>query len=116
MRKTNLLLTAVLSMMAWTGVMAQDTSDAEYVAAKDAITDGATYRIKTTVSGTDYYVTTAGSLTKEKANAGMFEITKTAGGHFGTGFRISSGTDRFTNPPLSNNMAIFIMQYSSSNI
>ena len=54
MRKTNLLLTAVLSMMAWTGVMAQDTNDAEYLAAKDAITDGATYRIKTTVSGADY--------------------------------------------------------------
>ena len=105
MRKTNLLLTAVLSMMAWTGVMAQDTNDAEYLAAKDAITDGATYRIKTTVSGTDYYVTTAGSLTKEKANAGMFEITKTAGGHFGTGFRINSGTERFTNPPLSGGVA-----------
>ena len=105
MRKIKLLLTAMLAMTAWTGVMAQDTNDAEYVAAKEAITDGATYRIKTTVSGTDYYVTTAGALTQNIANAGMFEITKTSGGHFGTGFRISSGTDRFTNPPLSNNVA-----------
>ena len=91
--------------MAWTGVMAQNTNDADYIAAKNAITDGATYRIKTTVSGTDYYVTTAGSFTTDKNQAGYFTITKTSGGYFGTGFRIDSGTERFTNPPLSNNYA-----------
>ncbi|MBR6142310.1 MAG: hypothetical protein IKQ37_11225 [Bacteroidaceae bacterium] len=105
MRKIKLLLTAVLSMMTWTGVMAQNTSDADYLAAKEAITEGGTYRIKTTVSGTDYYVTTGGGLTSNKDNAGYFTITKTSGGHFGTGFRIDTGTDRFTNPPLSNNQA-----------
>lgn len=105
MRKVKLLLTAALSLMAWTGVMAQNTSDADYLAAKEAITDGGIYRIKTNVSGTDYYVTTGGGLTSVKDNAGYFTITKTSGGTFGTGFRIDSGTDRFTNPPLSNNQA-----------
>ncbi|MBR6031464.1 MAG: hypothetical protein IKP36_05820 [Bacteroidaceae bacterium] len=104
MRKVKLLLTAVLSMMTWTGVMAQNTSDADYVAAKNAVTAG-TYRIKTNVSGTDYYVTTGGGLTSNKDIAGYFDITQTSGGTFGTGFRIDTGTDRFTNPPLSNNVA-----------
>ena len=104
MRKIKLLLTAVLSMMTWTGVMAQNTSDADYLAAKEAITEGGTYRIKTTVSGTDYYVTTSGTLTSVKNNAGYFTITKTSGGYFGTGFRIDSGK-RFTNPNLVNSVA-----------
>ena len=104
MRKVKLLLTAALSLMAWTGVMAQNTSDADYQAALAAITDGGTYRIKTNVSGTDYYVTTGGALTSVKDNAGYFTITKTSGGYFGTGFRIDGG-NRFTNPPLSNNQA-----------
>ena len=105
MRKIKLLLLAVLSSMAWTGVMAQDKNDAEYQSALAAITDGATYRIKTTVNGTAYYVTTGGKLTSVKDNAGYFTITKTEGGYFGTGFRIDTGTNRFTNPPLSNDKA-----------
>ncbi len=104
MRKINLFFAAVLSMMTWTGAMAQNTSDADYVAAKAAITEG-TYRIKTNVSGTDYYVTTSGTLTSVKDNAGYFDIKQTSGGTFGTGFRIDTGTNRFTNPPLSNNVA-----------
>ena len=105
MRKIKLLLASVLSLMAWTGAMAQNTSDADYVAAKDAITDGATYRIKTSVGEANYYVTTTGTFTTDKNQAGYFTITKTSGGHFGTGFRIDSGTERFTNPPLSGNYA-----------
>ena len=105
MRKIKLLLAAALSLMAWTGTMAQDTSSAEYQAALEAIQDGATYRIYTNYAGTAYYVTTTGGLTSNKDNAGYFEITKTSGGYFGTGFRISSGSERFTNPPLANSMA-----------
>ena len=104
MRKINLFFAAVLSMMTWTGAMAQNTSDADYQAALQAITEGGTYRIKTTVSGTDYYVTTSGTLTSVKNNAGYFTITKTSGGYFGTGFRIDSGK-RFTNPNLVNSVA-----------
>ena len=104
MRKINLFFAAVLSMMTWTGAMAQNTSDADYQAALQAITEGGTYRIKTTVSGTDYYVTTSGTLTSVKNNAGYFTITKTSGGYFGTGFRIDSGK-RFTNPNLVNSLA-----------
>lgn len=66
MRKVKLLLASVLSLMAWTGVMAQNTSDADYVAAKNAITDGATYRIKTSVGEANYYVTTTGTFTTDK--------------------------------------------------
>ena len=106
MKKIKLLFAAMLSMMAWNGVMAQTQHNADnYEAALAAITDGATYRIKTTVSGTDYYVTTSGALTSSKDNAGYFTITKTSGGNYGTGFRIDTGTERFTNPPLSNNVA-----------
>lgn len=104
MRKINLFFAAVLSMMTWTGAMAQNTSDADYLAAKEAITDGGIYRIKTSVGDTDYYVTTSGTLTSVKDNAGYFTITKTSGGYFGTGFRIDSGK-RFTNPNLVNSLA-----------
>lgn len=85
--------------------MAQDTSDADYVAAKAAITEG-TYRIKTTVNGTDYYVTTNGGLTSVKNNAGFFDITQTSGGYFGTGFRIDGGGTRFTNSPKNGDYAV----------
>lgn len=105
MRKVKLLLAAVLSLIAWTGTMAQTQHNAEnYEAAKTAITEG-TYRIKTTVSGTDYYVTTSGTLTSNLAGAGYFDISQTSGGNFGTGFRINGASGRFTNPPLSNNLA-----------
>lgn len=76
---------------------------AAYEAAKNAITDGETYRIKTNVGGTDYYVTTNGTLTNSKDGAGYFTITKTSGGNYGTGFRIDTGSKRFTNPPLTGN-------------
>lgn len=103
MKKIKLLFAAMLSMMAWNGAMAQ--TDAEYDAALAAITNG-TYRIKTDVNGTDYYVTTDGGLTNVKDNAGFFEITKTDGGDFkSTSIRISSGNKRFTNPPLSGSVA-----------
>ena len=105
MRKVKLLLAAALSLMAWTGTMAQTQHNAEnYEAAKTAITEG-TYRIKTTVSGTDYYVTTSGTLTSNLAGAGYFDISQTSGGNFGTGFRINGASGRFTNPPLSNSLA-----------
>ena len=117
MRKIKLLFVTLLSMMAWTGVMAQTQHNADnYEAAKAAITDGATYRIKTTVNNTDYYVTTGGGLTSNKDAAGFFTITKTSGGNYGTGFRIDTGTERFTNPPLSNNVAnLYPGSFSRSN-
>ena len=107
MKKIKLLFAAMLSMMAWNGVMAQDEdpNPAGYDEALAAITDGSKYRISTEVSGTKYYVTTAGALTSTKAESGIFTITKTAGGAYKTtGFRIY-GAGTFTNPPLSNNVA-----------
>ena len=86
------------------GLKAQ--TDAEYDAAIAAIQEGGVYRIKTVANETPYYVTTAGALTSDKDKAGFFTLTKTTGGALkSVGIRIDSGTDRFTNPPLSNNVA-----------
>lgn len=105
MRKFNsFLLLLFAATMSWTGAFAQDKEDADYKAALAAIESGANYRIKTEFGGTSYYVTSAGKLTSVKNEAGIFTITKTDGGYFGTGFRIDAGS-RFTNPPLSNNVA-----------
>ena len=77
-----------------------------YERALATIQDGASYRICTDVNGTKYYVTEAGTLTSAKAEGGIFTITKVSGGEYKEyGFRIDSGTMRFTNPPLSNNTA-----------
>ena len=54
MKKIKLLFAAMLSMMAWNGVMAQTA--AEYEAALDAITDGGNYRIFTETGGSKYYL------------------------------------------------------------
>ena len=80
MRKAKLLLAAALSMMAWTGTVAQTV--AEYEAALAAIEDGAQYRIFTEVDGTKYYVTASGTLTTDKAKGDAFKfakITETSG-------------------------------------
>ena len=74
MKKIKLLLAAMLSMMAWNGVMAQTAE--EYEAALAAITDGGSYRISTTVGETKYYVTNAGGLSSSKAAAGIFSFAK----------------------------------------
>lgn len=76
------------------------------------ITDG-NYHITTTIDGTKYYVTTAGKLTTCVADGGTFAISKTSGGSFDTGIRISFDCDskRFTNPTLSNNHANLSQNY-----
>ena len=116
MRKIKLLFAAALSMIAWTGVMAQTV--AEYEAALAAITDGAKYRIFTELSGTKYYVTAGGTFTFDKAQGDAFtfkKITETSDdGPFvveGTtpavGIQLSSSAGtRFTNAPLSSNKAV----------
>ena len=105
MRKLNsFLLLLFAAMMATPGVNAQ--TDAEYEAAMGAINDGGVYRIMTNVRGTSYYVTLTGGLTSVKDNAGFFTLTKSSGGAFkSVGIRIDTGSERFTNPPLANNVA-----------
>ena len=113
MKKFKLLFAAMLSMMAWTGVMAQTAE--EYEAALAAITDGAWYRISTEVDGTKFYVTTDGTLTSEKALKDVFTLKKIASGgaymyddeNTAIGIQMTSTTDkRFTNSPLSNSKAV----------
>ncbi|MBR5395253.1 MAG: discoidin domain-containing protein [Bacteroidaceae bacterium] len=122
MRKIKLLFAAALSMIAWTGVMAQTA--AEYEAALAAINDGAQYRISTDVSGTKYYVTAGGTLTADKAKGDAFTFAKVTGGDYvvneagdkavGIQLTSSAGT-RFTNGPLSSDKAVLeVANFSTS--
>ena len=121
MRKIKLLFAAALSMIAWTGVMAQTA--AEYEAALAAITDGAKYRICTEVDGTKYYVTAGGTLTNVKAKGDAFTFEKKEGGSYkydgentAIGIQMTSSTGtRFTNGPLNNNLAVLeVTNFSTS--
>ena len=80
--------------------------NAQYEAALASVTEGGVYRIATTYEGKTYYVTLSGGLTSVKDNAGAFTITTPNDGTWkAKGFRIDSGTERFTNPNLVNNKA-----------
>lgn len=76
----------------------------ELAPALAAITEGS-YHITTTQNGVKYYVTSAGKLSTCVADGTTFAITKDTEGSIGTGIRIDSGSERFTNPTLSNNHA-----------
>ena len=106
MRKFKLLLASALMLLAWSGVKAQTQEECD--AALATINDGSTYRIKTTVDGTAYYVKTDGTLTNVATDAGVFKFIKTNGANnspFAVGIQINSGVDggindingRFTN-------------------
>lgn len=91
-------------MLRWIGVPI--SADAAYQRALDAIEDGKNYRIFTEVDGTKYYVTDGGQLTSRADDGGIFNLTKVTGGTYKEyGFRIDTGSKRFTNPPLANNVA-----------
>lgn len=107
-----LLLMTILCIVGGRELKAQTAS--EYEAALDTIDSGHNYCISTDVNGTKYYVTTNGGLASSKEDAGIFICTKvTTGGAYvydgtntATGIRIDSGSKRFTNPPISNNVAV----------
>ena len=80
--------------------------DAAYDRAIAAIEDGKDYRIFTEVDGQKYYVTVAGKLSDSVDEGGIFTFKKVTGGAYKQyGWKIDSGSKRFTNPPLSNNVA-----------
>lgn len=90
----------------WIQVPAATDPEAAYEAALAAIEDGKDYRIFTEVNGEKYYVTVDGNLTNAVADGGIFTFTKVTGGAlYNTGIQISSGSKRFTNPPLANDVA-----------
>ena len=90
----------------WVEVPATTDPEEGYEAAMAAITDGGNYRIFTEVEGQKYYVTEAGLLTDAVEDGGIFTFNKVTGGAlYDTGIQISSGSKRFTNPPLANNVA-----------
>ncbi|MBO4801504.1 MAG: discoidin domain-containing protein [Bacteroidaceae bacterium] len=100
MKKIRLFFLSLLSMIAWTGVLAQ--TDAEYDAALKVIQDVAYSRIKTNVDGTFYYVTADGYLTANFDEAQLFSLEKAANGQFKPyGYKINSGSTRFTNTGLN---------------
>ena len=80
--------------------------DLAYLEALASIENGKYYRIFTEVDGQKYYVTEAGGLTNAVDDGGIFTFTKATGGALMEyGWKIDSGSKRFTNPPLSNNVA-----------
>ena len=90
----------------WIQVPAATDPEAAYEAALAAIEDGKDYRIFTEVEGQKYYVTEAGLLTDAVEDGGIFTFNKVTGGAlYDTGIQISSGSKRFTNPPLANDVA-----------
>ncbi len=99
MKKIRLLFAAVLSMMAWTGAVAQ--TNAEYEAALAAITDGGNYRISTEVNGAKYYLDPTGYLKANKSDGKIFTFTKVNanGTLYASGWNLGC---KFTNPSLSN--------------
>ena len=87
-------------------VLPVDPVQKAYEDALAAVEDGANYRIFTEVEGQKYYVTVDGSLTSAADDGGIFTITKVTGGAYKEyGYKIDSGSKRFTNPPLKDNVA-----------
>ena len=85
MKKIKLLFAAMLSMMAWNGVMADET--AEIDAANAAIGTNNVYRIYTLSNGsetgtTKYYLKANGYLTDQVADAKAFVFELAAGGTY----------------------------------
>ena len=95
MRKIKLLFVTLLSMMAWTGVMADEIDDANA-----AITNDAAYRIYTLFDGsstgtTKYYLKANGYLTDQKSDAKLFTFTRASGGSYaaGKGYKLNQFTN-----------------------
>jgi len=79
-----------------------------YEDALAAIQDGANYRIFTEINGEKYYVTEGGLLSAISDDGGIFTFNKkenTGNKYKQYGYQIDSGSKRFTNPPLANNVA-----------
>lgn len=87
-------------------VVPVDPVQQAYEKALAAVEDGGNYRIFTAVEGKKYYVTADGLLTNVADDGGIFTITKVTGGSYKEyGYKIDSGSKRFTNPPLMDNVA-----------
>ena len=98
MRKVKLLFAAVLSMIAWTGVMAQ--TEAQIDAANAAIGINNVYRIYTLFDGTTtgttkYYLRADGYLTDQVADAKAFPFVLAPGGSYavGKGYKLNQFTN-----------------------
>lgn len=77
---------------------AKIAAQAQYADAMAKIEDGGNYSISTEFGGDKYYLTAAGTLTKDIASAGAFTFTKVAGVEYPYGFYVDAGK-RFTNAP-----------------
>ena len=102
MKKIRLFFLSLLSMIAWTGVLAQ-TAD-EYQAALDAIVNNGVYYVKSNVDGTYYYLKGDGTLTDTKADATTFIFQKIAGPYYQYGFKLNNDGKFFSNPSSSGNI------------
>ncbi len=98
---SNMTMRLLLCAMCILGCQATHAqSDEQYYAALGSIQTDAAYHIYTTQDGTAYYLTTEGTLTPEKTQAGRFIFRQTSGSQL---FRSPGwATDNnFTNPQLS---------------
>ena len=104
MRRFRLFFSVLLSLIAWTGVMAQ--TDGEYDAAMAAIEDGGVYRIFTPTANAVYYINADGALVS-KEQGEFFTLTKKTGGGYKTvGIQVSSASKRFTNAAMNSDKAV----------
>ena len=82
-------------------------TDAEYDAALAALGDGGDCRIYTVIGGTKYYVNNSGYLVPFAFDETVFTLEKVSGGQYKTyGYKIKSGSIRFTNTELQYNSTL----------
>ena len=101
MKKIRLFFLSLLSMIAWTGVLAQSESEAAQIdAANAAIENAGVYRIYTLFDGseigtTKYYLKADGYLTDNVENAKAFSFTRAEGGTYakGKGYKLNQFTN-----------------------
>ncbi len=78
----------------------------DYDRALASIEDGKNYSVFTEIEGQKYYVTADGKLTDDETARGAFTFEKVTGGDYEEyGYKMKNGAVRFTNPPLTNNVA-----------
>ena len=78
---------------------------ADYFCALGEINAGGKYYVTTNYEGTKYYLTTAGRLTSDEVNAGLFTFSRVEGAAYGYGFNLQNSY--FTYPSQTSGNVIY---------